>query len=73
MKALPLNGRQFLQLALLSPSVNSGGISVQQELDSPQGDYRRAHYTNIKLHEKIPDNVFRLKTTGKTQFLPAGG
>jgi hypothetical protein len=29
-KALPLNGRQFLQLALLSPSVNSGGLAVQQ-------------------------------------------
>jgi hypothetical protein len=29
-KALPLNGRQFLQLALLSPAVNSGGIAVQQ-------------------------------------------
>jgi hypothetical protein len=29
-KALPLNGRQFLQLALLSTGVNSGGLSVQQ-------------------------------------------
>ena len=29
-KALPLNGRQFLQLALLSPATNSGGLAVQQ-------------------------------------------
>jgi hypothetical protein len=29
-QTLPLNGRQFLQLALLSPAVNSGGIAVQQ-------------------------------------------
>ena len=29
-QALPLNGRQFLQLALLSPATNGGGIAVQQ-------------------------------------------
>ncbi len=29
-RALPLNGRQFLQLALLSAGTNSGGLAVQQ-------------------------------------------
>ena len=29
-REIPLNGRQFLQLALLSPATNSGGLAVQQ-------------------------------------------
>jgi outer membrane lipoprotein-sorting protein len=49
------------------------GISVQQQLFQPQGDYRLAKYSQIKLHEKIPDDVFKLKTTSKTQTVAPKG
>ena len=50
------------------------GISVQQQFFSPQGDYRLTKYTAIQLNEKkIPDDVFRLKTTGKTQTISPKG
>ena len=49
------------------------GISVQQQLFQPQGDYRLAKYSNIKINEKIPDEVFKLKTTSKTQTVSNGG
>lgn len=49
------------------------GISVQQEFFTPQGDYRLCKYSSIKQNEKIPDDVFKLKTTSKTQtFSPRG-
>ena len=43
------------------------GVSVQQQLFQPQGDYRLNKYSQIKLHDKISDDVFKLKTTSKTQ------
>lgn len=49
------------------------GVSVQQQLFQPQGDYRLAKYSQIKLHEKISDDVFKLKTTGKTQTVTPRG
>lgn len=49
------------------------GVSVQQKLFAPDGDYRLADYSDIKLNEKIPDSVFKLKTTGKTKFLSPKG
>lgn len=49
------------------------GISVQQKFFSPQGDYKLAKYPNIKINEKIPEGVFKLKTTSKTEIVsPAG-
>ena len=46
------------------------GISVQQQFFfGPSGDYRLAKYSGIKVNEKIPDGVFKLKTTTKTKFV----
>lgn len=49
------------------------GVSVQQQLFQPQGDYRLAKYSQIKMHEKIPEDVFKLKTTSKTQTVTPRG
>jgi len=53
--------------------INSQGISVQQQFTEPNGDYRLATYSNIQSKDKIGDDVFRLKTTGKTQTSSHGG
>lgn len=45
------------------------GVSVQQQFFSPQGDYRLCKYSGIRMGEKINDDVFKLKTTGKTQII----
>ncbi len=49
------------------------GISVQQKLIQTQGDYRLAKYSGINLKAKIGNDVFRLKTTGKTKFVSPRG
>jgi outer membrane lipoprotein-sorting protein len=49
------------------------GISVQQQLFEPSGDYRLAKYSDIRMNQKIPDSVFKLKTTGRTKFLSPQG
>jgi outer membrane lipoprotein-sorting protein len=49
------------------------GISVQQKLMQSQGDYRVAKYSSIKMPAKIGNDVFRLKTTGKTKFVSPRG
>jgi outer membrane lipoprotein-sorting protein len=49
------------------------GVSVQQQLFEPQGDYRLAKYSNIRIKDKLPDDVFKLKTTGKTSTISPRG
>jgi outer membrane lipoprotein-sorting protein len=49
------------------------GISVQQQFFEPQGDYRLAKYSSIRVNEKIGNDVFQLKTTSKTQIISPRG
>jgi outer membrane lipoprotein-sorting protein len=55
------------------------GISLQQQLFEPvpkggsDGDYRLAKYSDIKINQKLPENVFKLKTTKKTKFISPQG
>jgi outer membrane lipoprotein-sorting protein len=49
------------------------GVSVQQQLFEPSGDYRLAKYSGIELNQKIPDSQFKLKTTSKTKIVSPGG
>ena len=55
------------------------GISVQQQLFEPDskggsdGDYRLAKYSEIKIKQKLPEDVFKLKTTKKTKFVSPQG
>jgi outer membrane lipoprotein-sorting protein len=49
------------------------GISIQQQFFEPQGDYRLAKYSLIRVNEKIPNEVFELKTNSKTQTISPRG
>src|SRR5271157_2320673 len=45
------------------------GVSVQQLFNERSGDYRLAKYGNIKLNEKLSNDVFKLKTSGKVEYI----
>lgn len=51
----------------------AGGISVQQQMFFPGGDYRLAKYSDIQLNQKLPENAFKLKTTPKTKIVSPQG
>jgi outer membrane lipoprotein-sorting protein len=49
------------------------GVSLRQQAWESSGDYRLAHYANIRLNEKIPADVFQPKATSKTKVLRPQG
>ena len=49
------------------------GVSVQQRFDEPSGDYRLTKYSNIQVNKKISNDVFKLKTNGKTKVVKPTG
>lgn len=49
------------------------GVSVQQRFDEPSGDYRLTKYSNIQVNKKISNDVFKLKTNGKTKVVKPSG
>jgi outer membrane lipoprotein-sorting protein len=49
------------------------GVSVQQQFFEPGGDYRLAKYSDIRINQKLPENAFKLKTTGKTKVVSPQG
>jgi outer membrane lipoprotein-sorting protein len=49
------------------------GVSLQQKFIEPSGDYRLARYSNIKLNQGLPSDVFKLKTTGRTRVVRPQG
>jgi hypothetical protein len=79
--AKELNGVQTGELQLIPKSqkvrntfdrillwINSEGVSIQQQLFS-DGNYRLNQYSSIQLHRKLSDNVFKLRTNSKTEFI----
>lgn len=45
------------------------GMSVQQRFQESGEDYRLAKYASIRMNQKLSDNVFKLKTSGKTKYI----
>lgn len=48
--------------------IDARGISVQQQIFTGS-DYKLQKYTDIKLNQKLADNVFTLKGNGKTKTI----
>ena len=45
------------------------GVALQMQMFFPGGDYRLTRYSDIQIDQKLPDNAFKIKTTGKTKVV----
>jgi outer membrane lipoprotein-sorting protein len=45
------------------------GVSVQQLYTEKSGDYRLAKYSNIQSNQKLSNDVFKIKTSGKVTYV----
>ena len=43
------------------------GVAIQQKFFQPEGDYRLTKYSDVRLNQKLPDNIFKLKTDSRTK------
>ncbi|MGB9086659.1 MAG: outer-membrane lipoprotein carrier protein LolA [Terriglobales bacterium] len=73
LELIPKSDRLRNNIARIWLWIDPRGISVQQQFFEPGGDYRLAKYSDIRINQKLPDDAFKLKTTGKTKFLPPQG
>jgi outer membrane lipoprotein-sorting protein len=74
LELIPKSARLRNNIARILLWIDPGkGISIQQQLFEPDGNYRLAKYSQIQVNQKLPDGVFKLKTTGRTKFISPQG
>ena len=74
LELIPKSARLRNNIARILLWIDSArGVLVQQQLFEPGGDYRLAKYSDIQINQKLPENAFKLKTTGKTKFISPQG
>jgi outer membrane lipoprotein-sorting protein len=73
LELVPKSARLRGNIARILLWIDPAGVSVQQQFFEPGGDYRLAKYSQIQINQKLPDNAFKLKTTGKTRFISPQG
>ncbi len=73
LELIPKSDRLRNNISRILLWIDSHGFLVQQQLFEPGGDYRLAKYSDIKPLPKLPDSVFKLKTTSKTKVVTPQG